>query len=202
MSAMTAVLRRHGAVLVDREGRLVAGSFGSTPAEVAVCRTTVGLAERSDRATLEVQGPPAAVDDALDGLIPLGDRAWATRQTPGLALVRCGHQDARVCLDHLERSDRVEVVDVSHDHVAVELIGPLSAEVMDAAGIGTSDDPVVVVAGSGGPGIELLVPAAQGPALWNRLLAAGESYGISCVGLEALRHHEAYTHLCGPAPRG
>jgi hypothetical protein len=199
MSVMTALLRRHGAVLVEREGRLVAGSFGSAPAEVAVCRTTVGLAERSDRATLEVQGPPGAVDDALDGLIPLGDRAWSTRLTPGLALVRCDLEATRVCLDHLERSDRVEVVDASHDHVAVELIGPLTTEVMAAAGVGTPDDPAIVVPDSRGPGVELLVSAAQGPALWNRLLAAGESYGLSCVGLEALEHLEASEHLGGAA---
>src|SRR3954470_8767004 len=123
MPAMTAVLRRHGATLVERHGHVVAAHFGSPAAEAAVCRTRVGLAVRSDRVTLEVLGAPDAVDDALDGLVPLGGRAWWARLTPALALVRCAPEDAGLCRDHLERSDRVSVMDLPTEYVALELIG-------------------------------------------------------------------------------
>ena len=199
MPAMTAILRRHGASIVERHGRRVAAHFGSPATEAAVCRTTVGLASRDDRSTLQVEGPPDAVEDALTGLVPLGDRAWFTRRTPGLALVRCGVEDAPRCMDHLDRSDRVVVTDLPTEHVALELIGPLAEQVLADAAVGTSDDPVIVLRGGGGPGVELLVAAAHGPALWNRLLQAGESYGIACVGLEALEHLAASEHLGEPA---
>jgi glycine cleavage system aminomethyltransferase T len=43
--------------------------------------------------------------------------------------------------------------------------------------------------------VELLVPSGDGPALWNGLLATGDPYGISCVGLEALEHLEVSERL-------
>jgi glycine cleavage system aminomethyltransferase T len=199
MAAMTAVLRRHGATLVERHGRLVAAHFGSAAAEAAVCRTTVGLAIRGDRSTLGVQGPPAAVDEALAGLVPLADRAWATRLTPGLAVVRCEHEDAGVCTDHLQRSDRVSVRELPTEYVAIELIGPRTGDVLAAAGVGTPDDPAVAIE-EADDRVELLVTGAQGPALWHRLLEAGEPFGVACVGLDALEHLAASEHL-GEAPR-
>jgi glycine cleavage system aminomethyltransferase T len=59
MTLMTTMLRRHGATMVERDGRWVAAHFGSPASEAAVCRSRVGLAERSDRATLELSGDPA-----------------------------------------------------------------------------------------------------------------------------------------------
>jgi glycine cleavage system aminomethyltransferase T len=195
---MTAVLRRHGAVLVERDGRLVAAHFGSPAGEVAVCRTTVGLAVRSDRVTLEVLGSSRGVDDALEGLVPLGDRTWWTRVAPGLALVRCEPGDAPASMAHLDRSESVSVKELSTEYTALELIGPLAEVVAREAGVGTEEDPTIAMAESPSR-VELLVPAALGPAMWNRLLAAGESYDISCVGLEALEHLAASEHLGGAA---
>lgn len=199
MPAMTTLLRRHGAVLVERHGAPVAAHFGSAQTEAAVCRTSVGLAARSDRATFEVHGAPAAVDEALSGLVPLGDRVHPARVTPGLALVRCEGEDAETCRAHLDRSEGASVLRLAGEYVALELIGPLAGEVFEAAGAGMGDDPVVVVR-EDARRIELLVPATHGPALWHRLLEAGEPYEIACVGLDALEHLAASEHL-GAAAR-
>lgn len=193
MPVMTSILRRHGATMVERHGRAAAAHFGSATSEAAVCRTTVGLAVRSDRTTIEVLGPPDAVDEALAGLVPLGHRAWSARLTPGLALVRCEGEDAAACQDQVDRSDRASVVALDREYVAVQLLGPRTREVLEAAGVGGPDDPAVVV--EEGLGVELLVPAAQGPALWYRVLEAGERFGIACVGLDALEHLAASEHL-------
>jgi glycine cleavage system aminomethyltransferase T len=191
---MTALLRRHGAVMVARHGHEVAAHFGSAAAEAAVCRTTVGIAVRPDRATLEVLGPPAAVDLALGGLVPLAGRAWSERVTPTLAIVRCERDQAGVVTAHLQRSDDVSVLDLPTEYVAIGLLGPRGPDVLAAAGVGTSDDPVIVMDERPGR-VELLVPAAQGPALWNRLLAAGAAFGIACVGVDALEHLDASEHV-------
>src|SRR3954470_15593413 len=160
---MTAVLRRHGATMAERHGRMVALHFGSPATEAAVCRTTVGIAVRSDRSTLEVLGPARAVDDALDGLVPLGDRVGSTRLTPGLALVCCAAPAAATCRDHLERSEALAVLDVSREHVVIDVTGPLAADLLAEAGVGAPDDPVIVVR-KPAAAWELLVVAAQGPA--------------------------------------
>jgi hypothetical protein len=194
VSVMTALLRRHGAVMVPRHGHEVAAHFGSAAAEAAVCRTTVGIAVRPDRATLEVLGPSGAVDGALDGLVPLGEHAWYARLTPSLAIVRCEREQAEVVTTHLQRSEDLSVLDLPTEYVATGLIGPRGQEVLDAAGVGTPDDPVIVVQERPGR-VELLVAAAQGPALWNRLLAAGAPFGIACVGVDALEHLDASEHV-------
>lgn len=35
-------------------------------------------------------------------------------------------------------------------------------------------------------------------AIWTRLRIAGRSFGVACVGLEALEHMPAYEHLDSP----
>jgi len=72
MTMMTTMLRRHGATMAERNGRRVAAHFGSPASEAAVCRTRVGLVERSDRATREIRGDTAGVDQALEELAHLG----------------------------------------------------------------------------------------------------------------------------------
>src|SRR3954468_18520641 len=180
---MVSMLRRHGATMVSRQGRLAPAHFGNPAAEAAVCRKAVGLTERSDRATLEVRGTREQVDRAT---AELGSRAWPARLAPGLALVRCdaGHEDAAISA---MLPAEVTVRDISAEYAAMELIGPLALEVLQSAAVDPEKDPVTVLVG-GEDYVELLVARGYGPALWNRLLDAGETSGIACVGLEALEH--------------
>lgn len=191
---MTAMLRRHGATMVERDGRRVAAHFGSPASEAAVCRSRVGLAERSDRATLELSGAPAAVDEALDELAHLGGAAWWVRHSPPRALVRCEGAAAGACTSMMLRAEDVAVADVSGELAALDLVGP-HAEAVLQAHLEQEEAPVVVVVRRDATCVELLVARAHGPALWNELLAVGDPYGIACVGLEALEHLDVSERL-------
>jgi glycine cleavage system aminomethyltransferase T len=193
VSVMVSMLRRHGATIIERHGRPVAAHFGSAAAEAAVCRGGAGLADRSDRATLELRGPSADVDQALAELGVLGGHAWSTRLSPTRALVRCEGEDQALCTSAMLRAEDASVRDVSDDHAAVDLVGPRAEEVLQAAGL-TEEDAVTVLRDGDG-GVELLVARGQGPALWNRLLETGEPFGLACVGLDALEHLAVSGHV-------
>lgn len=194
MTVMVSMLRRHGAAIVERHGRLAAAHYGSAAAEAAVCRSRVGLAERSDRATLEVRGAQGTVDAALAALGGLGHRAWWSRLSPGRALVRCEGEEEDACIAAMQSADAGSILDVSPQYAAVSLIGPLAGEVLEAAAVDERSDPVVVLREGDGT-VELLVARAYGPALWNRLLEAGAPSGIACVGLDALEHLAVSDHI-------
>jgi glycine cleavage system aminomethyltransferase T len=194
---MTTMMRRHGATMIERNGRSVAAHFGSPASEAAVCRSRVGLAERSDRATLEVTGDPAGVDQALEELAQLGDTAWWVRRSPHRAIVRCDGAAADGSISVMLRAEDVNVVDVSADHAAVDLIGPRAHDVLDAHQALQEGAPVVLVVRKNEECVELLVRRAYGPALWNTLLAVGEPHGIACVGLEALEHLDVSERVSG-----
>jgi glycine cleavage system aminomethyltransferase T len=201
MSVMVALLRSHGAAIVERHGRSVPANFGSAAGEAAVCRSSVGLTERSDRATLEVRGPRDDLDRALAELSGFGGRVSAERLGPGRALVRCDGDLEGACSSAMLRAPDVEVRPVSADYTALEVIGPLAGDVLRAAAL--DDGEPVVALREGDAGVELLVARPHGPALWNRLLAAGEPFGMALVGLDAIEHltvSEHVGHIRRPAP--
>lgn len=194
MTVMVSMLRRHGATIVERHGRLTAAHFGSAASEAAVCRGRVGLAERSDRTTLEVRGRCENVDAALAGLAPLGHRAAWTRLSPGRAIVRCEGDAEDACASAMVASDAISISDSSGEFAAVALIGPLAEDALRAAAVDEQTDPVIVLHQGRGY-VELLVARSYGPAMWNRLLEAGAPFGIACVGLDALEHLAVSDHL-------
>ena len=183
---MTATLRRHGATMVERNGRPVAAHFGSPASEAAVCRSRVGLADRSDRATLEVRGGAKGVDQALDELTHLGTGVRWVRCSEQRAAVRCDGHDVDGCTSVMLRAEDVTIVDVTEDYAGIELIGPNAGAVLRAHLV-EETAPVVVVR-SDEACAELIVAHGHAPAVWNGLLDTGDPYGISCVGLEALEH--------------
>jgi glycine cleavage system aminomethyltransferase T len=184
------VLRRHGATMVLREGRCVAAHFGSPTSEAAVCLSTVGIADRSDRTTFELRGAPPDIDTALAAIAPLGDRASNGRTGPRSAIARCDHVDTAACSAALVAAD--VAVYISNRFAAIQVIGPRAADL-----VGAFDErqelPAVVL--DGGSSYELLVMAERGPALWGRLLDAGAPLRVACVGLEALERLAASHRL-------
>lgn len=194
MTVMTTMLRRHGATMFERNGREVAAHFGSPASEAAVCRSRVGLAERSDRATLELEGNPEAVGEALEELGQLGKAAWWVRTSPHRAIIRSDGAAVGACTSMMLRAEDVSVEDVSIEHAALDLVGPHAHDVLRVH-LEQDGAPVVLVVRRDETCVELLVPRVYGPALWNDLLAAGDPYGIACVGLEALEHLDVSDRL-------
>ena len=194
MSVMTTTLRRHGATMILRDGRRVVAHFGSPASEAAVCRSRVGLAERSDRATLELTGTPDAVDESLAELAHLADAAWWVRRSPHRAIARCEGAAADACIALMLRAEDAAVTDISADCAALDLIGPRAPDVLHAH-LEQEGRPVVLVVRRDAACVELLVARAHGPALWNGLLELGDRHGIACVGLEALEHLDVSERL-------
>jgi glycine cleavage system aminomethyltransferase T len=197
MTVMTAVMRRHKAAMIERNGRSVAGHFTAPNTEAAVCRSHVGLAERSDRSTLDLFGPSQDVDAALESLAPFGERVrWLRR--PGRAVIECAERDAEACVSAmLASSGEVDVSDASDVWVALDLIGPRAGDVLKAAEIEDGGGPVLVMSDHA-EHVELLAPAAHGPWLWNHLLNEGAAFGILPVGREALELLEVADRLRRP----
>jgi glycine cleavage system aminomethyltransferase T len=195
---LDSVLRRHGATIVMRNGRCVAAHFGSAASEAAVCLSTVGIADRSDRTTFEFRGAPQDVDVALAALAPLRARTWWARTTAQTAIVRCEHTDAPMCSAALIAADGALAVDVSNHYAAIGVVGPRATELLSVADFHTPEGQPIVLR-DGPDSFELLVDAGNGPALWGQLLEAGAPFRLACVGLDALGHLAASNRVRRPA---
>jgi glycine cleavage system aminomethyltransferase T len=185
---LESVLYRDGATMIERHGRRVAAHFGSRAGEEAVSLKAVGLADRSDRTTLDVRGD---VDAALLELAPIGERAWSSYAGPERAVVRCELTDATTVRDALSSAPGVTIRDVTREYAAIALVGPNAEAVLDAADLPSS----AITLHEAGLLYEILVPAPSGPAIWDQLLEVGAPFQIACVGLEALEHLTATRRL-------
>jgi glycine cleavage system aminomethyltransferase T len=194
-SPLDGILRGHGAMMVSRYGRCVAAHFGSAASETAVCLSTVGIADRADRATFELHGAPEDVDLALAALAPLCDRTWWARTTSRSAIVRCDHSQKPACSGALERAEGTSVVDVTGRYAAIGVIGPRAADLLSSADFHTPEGQPILLR-DGPNSLELLVDGEIAPALWGQLLEAGAPLSIACVGLDALEHLAA-SHRVG-----
>ena len=92
------LVREAGATMIVRDGRWVAAHYGSRAGEVAACQRAVGIADRFDRATLEIGGDPAAVDRVVEAVTHRpashtdavrAGHAWWCRITPERVVLRC-----------------------------------------------------------------------------------------------------------------
>jgi glycine cleavage system aminomethyltransferase T len=177
-----------------RHGKCVAAHFGSAASEAAVCLSTVGIADRSDRTTFELRGAPPGVGKALAALGPLDTRAWWTRTTSRSAIVRCEHADAPRCAAAMLPADGTLAVDISNRYAAIGVIGPRATHLLRAAAFhGLEGQPIVLHDGRGA--FELLVEVDSGGAVWAQLLEAGSPLRVACVGLDALEHLAASQHV-------
>ncbi len=207
------LLRRAGATMVERDGRLVAAHYGSRAGEVAACRGAAGIADRSERATLELRGDADAVDRVVAAVTHRpasrveavrAGYAWWCRVTSGRVMLRCEASHHGECWDALAAGSAVEagtsVADVGADYAAIEVIGPRARQVLRAAGFDlqpadTPDDAPLIVLREGGDAFELVSDFATARATWERLHAAGRPLGAASVGLDALDMIAAGEHL-------
>jgi heterotetrameric sarcosine oxidase gamma subunit len=211
--ALEDLLADAGGAMVMRDGQRVATHFSSVAAELAVCRRSVGLGERSDLGTLELRGPASAVQAVLrrltgDGLTPgaalRASEAWWCLLTPNRALVLCPGQSRDALLESMleaaREADGASAVDLSGDYAALLLIGPRAERLVRSTSLVPDASASLPVGGlqlvSGRrPAVLLreesdrflaLVPRVHACETWNGLLGAGRSHGLACVGRNAL----------------
>jgi glycine cleavage system aminomethyltransferase T len=195
-----------GAQLGERDGHVVVALYGSTPGEIAVCMTHVGLADRSDLGTLELRGPQTSLDRAFSarfGDPPIapgtGRRQrgiWYLRLEPRRALVVGAHAQLASVLPVGVGSDRAELRsrDIATTLAMISVIGPRAARLLAAANLPAElaigaigrDPQVVAILRESQRRVLILMPAAAVDAVWARLLEAGEPLGAAFVGCDAL----------------
>jgi hypothetical protein len=182
--------------MVVRDGRCIAAHFGSPTSETAVCLSTVGIADRSDRTTFELRGAPSDIDAAIASLPPPGAPVSWARTGSRSAIVRCEHTDTAACSAALLGAD--VAIEISNRFAAIEVIGPRASELLRAVDVHRPGTDVVVLENRA-TSYELLIDAETGSALWGRLLDAGAPLRVACVGLEALEHLAVSQHLARSA---
>ena len=95
-SPLEPMLKRAGATMAARHGWLVAANFGSTPGELALCETAVGLADRSDLGKFELRAPRDDLD-VLVGQLSGGEiRPGDALQSAGAWWCSVSHERALV----------------------------------------------------------------------------------------------------------
>ena len=198
-----------GAVLHERDGHIVATSYGSVPGEMSVCMKSVGLTDRCDLGTFMVHGDQNLLDHAL--IERLGDPAIApatARRQRSVWYLRLDQRRALLVGPHRAlasepplgaRRDRVHLPhqDIRSSLALLSVIGPRAGRLLHAAEL-PGELAIGAVGGDpAGDGIvailresqrRFLIVARSGHAdeLWLRLLATGKPFGAAFVGLDAL----------------
>ena len=210
LSPLDAELKRSGAHMTDREGWSVAADFGSLAAEIAVSRSTAGLADVSSISKFEVRDSAAVIADmhpsgrALrPGCALEAGNAWWCVISPELLLVLASPGwAARVRTELEERAGPgTRIDDVTSDRVAVCLTGPHAREVLVRAGAAATGPGRIRLESIGGiPTLVLheydkqwllVAGASEAGSLWQALTEAGSAVGLAYVGADALQHLHA-----------
>lgn len=197
-----------GAVLHERDGHTVAANYGSVPGEIAVCMKSVGIADRSDYAALELRGDQNLLDRAL--IARLGEPPVAPgsgRRMRGIWYLRLDQRRALLVGPHAAlaagapigpgRDSDLPHKDVTASLAILSVIGPRAARLLAAAEMPAElavgaiardprDASVVAILRESQRRFLVLVRAAGAEALWTRMLTAGEPLGAAFVGLDAL----------------
>jgi glycine cleavage system aminomethyltransferase T len=196
------------AAVHDCDGHTVVAHYGSVPGEIAVCMTTVGLADHSDYGVFELRGDRELLDRALIALLgdpPLAigsgrrlDRVWYLRLDARRTLL-VGPHAALASRPAIERrADRGPPHrDIGALLAIVGIVGPRAARLLAAAGL-PSELPIGAIGAAAGDSSVVallresqrrylaLVRADAADAVWARLLAAGKPLGAAFVGYDAL----------------
>jgi glycine cleavage system aminomethyltransferase T len=83
---------------------------------------------------------------------------------------------------------------LSNRYAAIAVVGPRADELLAACDFEAQRTRPLVLRETEAA-FEVLVPSADGPAEWERLLAVGVPFRIACVGLDALAHLAASRRL-------
>ena len=193
--------------LHERDGHTVVAHYGSVSAEIAVCMKSVGLADHSDYAVLELHGERETLDRALvarfgDPPLAVGSArrlhgVWYVRMDAHHILLVGPHAAARSeAATQYGRDRGLPCRDIRTSLAIVGIVGPRAMRLLTAAGlpgklpvgaIGTTDDrSIVAILRESQRRYLALLRADAADAFWVRLLTAGEPLGAAFVGYDAL----------------
>jgi glycine cleavage system aminomethyltransferase T len=213
-------------VLVLRDGHPVVANYGSAAGELAACVSAVGLAARSDLATLEVAGTSAQLrhlsqrltgSEVAPGGAVLSGGAWWCAENPERMLVICdaSHRDHlhAVLQARVARRAAVTLTDRSGELTALAVVGRRASALLAALGVyGESGNPRHVPpltrhAGAGADVLWLLesddkalaiMATADAPTVWHTIERAGRCFGLCAVGQEALARYALIRRISSP----
>jgi heterotetrameric sarcosine oxidase gamma subunit len=193
-------------MLLDQRG--TAFGHGSVATELAICRKTAGIVERSELGRLELTGREPWLEHALAHAIgvavPAPGRAallgdtWCCRLAPDRAAI-VAPAAARARWQRLAREavvagHPIACTDLTSRSAALSILGPNAAAVLAAAGLPhelapgelAEDGSGTTVLRDGPQRFLLLLGAPLSHAVWQDLLAAGRPLGLFPVGSDAL----------------
>jgi glycine cleavage system aminomethyltransferase T len=225
-SALDPILRHAGGVLVMHAGRAVVANYGSAAGELAACVSAVGLACRSELATLQLDGPAAqlrqlsqrlAGSEVAPGGALLSAGAWWCAPSAERMLVLCdasrGDRLHAVLRARVARRSAVTLADRSADLAVLAVAGRRARPLLAELGVyGESGDPRDVPplrhhTSAGAKVLWLLesddkalalVAAADAAAVWHAIERAGRPHGLCCVGQEALARYALIRRVSSP----
>jgi glycine cleavage system aminomethyltransferase T len=193
-------------MLLDQRGS--GTRYGSLATELAICRKTAGIVERSELGRLELTGREPWMEHALAHAIgvsvPTTGRAtllgdtWCCRLAPDRAAI-VAPAAARARWQRLAREavvagHPIACADLTARSAAVSILGPCAAAVLGAAGLPhelapgelAEDGSGTTVLRDGPQQFLLLLGAPLSHAVWQELLEAGRPFGLFPVGSDAL----------------
>jgi glycine cleavage system aminomethyltransferase T len=225
-SALDAVLRQAGGVLVPHDGHVVAAHYGSAAGELAACVSAVGLADRSQLTKLSLEGPPeqlrhlsqrlAGAELAPGGAVLSGGAWWCSERPDRLLVISDPSAADRlraVLAARVARRSAVTLTDRSDELAALSVVGRRASALLAELGVfGVSGNPrhvppLTAHAITGADVLWLLeaddkalglMSAADAPAVWHRIEEAGRPYGLCAVGNDALARYALIRRTSSP----
>lgn len=197
---------------MQRCGTTVANDFGSVAGEVAICRQTVGIVDRSDLVKHELHGAPDRLADAVEQLVgapPVPQTAqhagmvWACPfETDRVMLLADPCDSAALHAEVARLPEGVHGHDISSELAALAVVGPHAESLLARAGLETdgplTQDEFRAARIDAAPchvlcetpeAFLLLVHAPLADDTWHALHDAGSDLRVGSVG------HEAYVRV-------
>jgi glycine cleavage system aminomethyltransferase T len=225
-SALGAVLRQAGGVLVPHDGHVVVAHYGSAAGELAACVSTVGLADRSQLTKLSLEGPPeqlrhlsqrlAGAELVPGGAVLSGGTWWCAERSDRLLVISdpsAGDRLRAVLAARVARRSAVTLTDRSAELAALAVVGRRASALLAELGVfGASGNPRHVPpftahALTGADVLWLLesddkalglMSAADAPAVWHRIEETGRRFGLCAVGQDALARYGLIRRISSP----
>jgi hypothetical protein len=211
---LPALLQQAGAVMSARDGRSVVAHYGSAAGELAVCVRGVGLALRSELATVSLSSTPRSLDVLTQrllgqrlhagGAVPEGGAWWCRDPSSDQLLMICHHRRAPRLLAEINRFAGGAAVDRSRELSILGIVGARATSVLKSLGVlGAHGNSREVTPFSSTPvhgqcvswllqtqtSALAVVGVEHAAAVWQAIDLAGRPDSIACVGVDSVERY-------------